>query len=511
MVTRSRYARSILGLLALVLFMQPGRLPGQPAGTPDAGTTLMVGAGDLNPVLDPQVEISANGHHYKMAVFDGLTYIDAKAQMQPALATSWRRVSPTAWEFKLRPGVKFSSGDAFTSKDVAFTIRRVLDPNTKSLVAGRISTIQKAEPVDDLTVRILTSAPDPILAQRLSVLFIIDADAFQRARDPRAQFIGTGPFKLLDFQKDRQLILGRVDGAWRGRPSLARIEMRAMPEVSTRVAALQSGQVDVVLNLPADQMAPLRAAGFSVVSALAGRTCNVVLNSRYGGPLGNRLVRQALNYAVNKDTIVTNLLHGAAAASRGQVVGSDAYGYDRDVRPYPYDPAKAKALLAQAGYPNGFTQKFVGSKGIFEGDLVMEQALAGMFADVGVRAQLTIEEAALWRANNNNGQHKDMLFTCIQYFPIMDADFVLQLFYSRHPFRWYDNAEFDRVYVESRTILNAPLRQKRLQQAIAIMHEDAPVVFLYQEPVIFGFGRQVQGIGLRPDQVLWFDTVRKLR
>jgi peptide/nickel transport system substrate-binding protein len=505
-------ALALAGAIIALLFA-PAQLGAQSAGGIDPNAGLSVGAGDLNPVLDPQLEISANGQHYKMAVFDGLTYIDARSELQPALATLWRRVSPTVWEFKLRSGVRFSNGDPLTSKDVVFAIRRILEPETKSILAGRIATVQKAEAVDDLTVRISTAAPDPLLPRRVSSVYVTDADAFQKAnpRDPRAQFAGTGPFRVVEFQKDQQLFMERVETSWRGRPNLAKIVMRAMPEVSTRVAALQSGQIDVIQNLPADQISPLRASGFNVVHALAGRTCNLMLNTRYGGPLGNPLVRQALNYAIDKESIVKNILHGIGAVAQGQVVGPDGFGHDKGVGAYPYDPGKAKALLAQAGYPSGFSQRFVGSKGIFEGDLVAEQVLVGMLQEVGVKAQLIIEEAALWRANNNNGQHKDMLFTCIQYFPIMDADFVLQLFYSKHPYKWYSNPDFDRTFEESRTILNDGLRLQRLHQLIKIMHDDVPVVFLYQEPVIFGFSKKTQGIQARPDQVLWFDSIRKLR
>ncbi len=141
----------------------------------------------------------------------------------------------------------------------------------------------------------------------------------------------------------------------------------------------------------------------------------------------------------------------------------------------------------------------------------MQQALIGMLAEVGVKAELQIEEAALWRANNNNGLHKDMLFTCIQYFPAMDADFVLQLFKSTHAYRWYENAAFDKAFDESRVLLDPRRRLQKLHEVAQILHDDPPVVFLYQEPVIFGRSKNVTGIQARPDQVLWFDPIKKGR
>lgn len=504
------------GLVGVIVLLLGGQSPsaGQAAGgQANPNAELVVGAGDLNPVLDPQVEISANGHHYKMAVFDALTYIDARGEVHPALATSWSNPGPTSWEFKLRPGVRFANGDPFTAKDVVFAIRRILDPATKSLVAARIGTVEKAEAVADLTVRMSTKGPDPLLPRRLAIAYILDADAFQKANpaNPLSHFIGTGPFKAVGFEKDQRLLLERVDTSWRGKPGLAKITMLARPEVSTRVAALQSGQIDIIVGLPADQIEPLKAAGYEVVSALAGRTCALVMNSRHGGPLANRLVRQALNFAIDKEAIVKNLLHGVAAVAQGQLVGPDGFGHDPDLKAYPYDPQKAKALLAEAGYPNGFRQKFVGSKGLFGSDFLMEQALVGMLAGVGVKADLQIEEAALWRANNNSGQHKDLLFTCLQYFPAMDGDFVLQLFRSTHPFKWYNNPAFDKAFDESRGIFDSRERLQKLQQLARTLYDDPPVVFLYQEPVIFGLTKRIAGLDARPDQVLWFDPIKKGR
>lgn len=489
---------------ALVLLPSPGLAQADPE--------LVVGGGETNPVLDPQIEISAFGHHYKMAVFDALTFIDAKGEVRPALAVSWTNVDPRTWEFKLRPGVRFSSGAPLTSADVVFSFRRILDPATKSLVAARIGTVKSVEAVGDLTVRIVTGGPDPVIPRRLAIAYVIDSAAFQKVgTDPLAQFTGTGPFKVTAFERGQRLVLDRVETSWRGKPSLSRVRMLAMPEVSTRVAALRSGQVDVVVNLPADQIAPLRSDGYTIITALSGRTCALMMNSRHGGPLASRAVRLALNYGIDKQVLVENILQGTGAVAKGQLVGPDGFGHDPSLTAFPYDPAKAKALLAQAGYPDGFAHKFVGSKGLFGNDFVMEQALVGMLAEVGVKTDLQIEEAALWRANNNSGQHKDMLFTCIQYFPAMDADFILQLFYSKHAFKWYDNPAFDKAFEESRVILDPQKRLEKLHEVARILHEDPPVVFLYQEAVVFAHGKQVSGIEARPDQVLWFDSIRKGR
>lgn len=507
MRTHHRWVQTALAVAApLVLLLQPGFVVGQTAPY-DPNAALAIGAGDLNPVLDPQIEVSANGDTYKRAVFDALTYIDAHGTLQPALAASWKNSSPTRWEFKLRPGVKFSNGDPLRAQDVVFAIKRILDPATKSVVRARIPTVTEAAAPDDATVQITTSHPDPILPRRLSVIYIIDSASFQKNHD----FVGTGPFRVETFQKDQRLVLDRVAGSWRGTPGFAKVTMLGMPEVSARINALRAGQVDVILALPADQIAPLNAAGYGVVHGLAGRTCNVILNTRHGGPLANRLVRQAMNYAVDKSAIVKDIYHDTAALAQGQLVGPDGFGYDPRLKAYPYDPLKAQALLKEAGYAGGFTEPFVGSEGYFDNDSVLEQAISGMLAKVGIKTPLAIENSALWHANNNNGRHTTMLFTCIQYFPVMDADFVLQLFQSTHPYQWYDNHAFDAMLDQSRGTLDTTKRLALLHRAAEILYEDAPVIFLYQEPVIIGFNRSVSGIEARPDEVLWLDSMKKAR
>jgi peptide/nickel transport system substrate-binding protein len=504
---------SRLGWLVCALVLAVLAAPGPGGSQSNPNAELVVGGGETNPVLDPHAEISAFGHHYKMAVFDGLTYIDGKGEVHPALAASWSNPSPTTWEFRLRPGVKFASGTPLTAEDVVFSLRRILDPATKSLVAGRIATVERVEASGDLGVRVTTKGPDPILPRRLAIAYVIDDAAFQKApaSEPLAQFVGTGPFKVTAFQRGQRVVFERVDASWRGKPDLARITLLAMPEVSTRVAALRSGQVDVIVNLPADQIQPLQSGGYEVVTALTGRTCGIMMNTRHGPPLANRLVRQALNYAIDKDTIVKNILHGVGAVAQGQLVGPDGFGHNPAVKAYPYDPAKAKALLAQAGYPNGFTHKLIGSKGLFGNDFVMQQALVGMLAEVGVKADLVIEETSLWRSNNNNGLHKDLLFTCLQYFPAMDADFVLQLFKSSHAYRWYENAAFEKAFDESRVLLDPKRRLQKLHEVAQILHEDPPLAYLYQEPVTFAHAKHVTGVTARPDQVLWFDPIKKRR
>jgi peptide/nickel transport system substrate-binding protein len=463
--------------------------------------------GGLNPVLDPQVESAGNSNHYKLAVFDALTSVDSKGEVVPALAISWKSLDDKTWEFKLRPGVTFSNGAGFTSKDVVFAIRRILDPSTKSTLVGRIQPMT-AEAVDDLTVRVVTKNPDPILLRRVAIILIAQSESFDPAKP-----LGTGPFKVTEFQREQFLVLERVNTSWR-KASVAKITMKLMPELSTRVTSLRTGEIDILHNLSADQIDAVRSAGFDVVTAVSGRTCVLVLISGYtgySGPLANPTVRRALNYAIDKESMVKNLLHGTGAIARGQLVGPDGFGHNPNLNAYPFDPAKARSLLTEAGYPNGFSLKLMATRGFFQGDIEMAQALAGMLSEVRVTVNLDVLDSAAWVTAVTTGQSRDMVFTCVNYFPAMDADFVLANFESTFPFKWYSNPEFDKGLQKSRTIMDTEQRKQELQRLAQILYESPPVVFLYQEAVTLGASKKVRGLEARADQVIWFDTIRKLR
>jgi peptide/nickel transport system substrate-binding protein len=515
-----RVQRFIVGVLVIAVAGCQGA-PGsqglsptpQTTGQIDESAELLVGVGEIATTVDPQVEVSANAQHYKSAVFDALTQISSKGDIEAALATSWTSVDTKTWEFKLRQGVKFSDGSAFTAADVVFAIQRILDPQTKSLVTGRLPVSLKADQVDALTVRMQTADPDPLLPRRMSIVYIISADGFKKndLSTPFARFIGTGAFRTTAYQQGERIGLTRFETSWRGRAKLAKVTMVAMPEVSTRVNALQSGQIDVAQALGADQMVPVQAAGLKVISGLSARTCMLITNNRNGAPLENVKVRQAINHAIDRDALVKNLWNGVAAAADGQVVGPDGVGYNAAVKAYAFDVQKAKALLAEAGYASGFTIKLIGSKGVFISDVAVIQAIAGMLQNVGINAQLDIQEAAAWRAGQQAGQQTTMVLTCLNYFPFLDADLPLTLLQTSRPERWYTNPTFDKTFAESRVTLDSAERLKKLQSIMQMLHDDPPGVFLYREPVIFAFNAKIQGVAARPDQALFFDSISKSR
>lgn len=498
-----------LFLLALLLFTAVCLGATFSAAAPAPTGTLRIGMGAIATDLDPHMQVQAYARTTYSAIFDALTQMDVRGQVQPALATSWKQKGDLRWQFKLREGVSFHNGEKFDAESVKFTIDRIVNPASKARTRSWISLVKGAEVVDDYTVDIFTTQPDPILPQRLAVIYIVPAkymaqvgaDAFS------AKPIGSGPFRVKAWAKDEYTTLEAVATAWRAIPKVAQVNLLMMPEEAARIAALKAGDIDIVQGVPPDQAEALKKDGFSIISGKVGRMIVVNLRSAIDGPLKSRQVRQALNYAVDKQAIVNHLMKGYAERAKGQIVGSDGFGYNAKILEYPYDPAKAKQLLSEAGYSNGFTLKMNGTQGAFQYDKETIEAVMSYLGKVGVKVELRINEPAIHSKLAWDGTHAPAWFHAWNYFPAMDADFALFWFESTHPVKIHASNEFDRLFRESRVMLDREKRRAKLQQIMEVLREDPPAIYLFQPHEVFAASPKVQGLATRSDMIIWLDAI----
>lgn len=349
-----------------------------------AGDTLRIAHYD-NPAQMgmPYGTFGANGAYQLYAAFDPMTFVDLDRTVKPSLLLSWEAKTPTVWVLKLRPNVVFHNGRPFNADAVIANINAInSDPIvSKQQAANQLRGMKEAKKIDDLTVEVTLSYTDPIFARRLHIMRPHEPQAF---KDLGAEFgrkpVGTGPFHITSWGTDKLVGVAHSKG-WQP-PKLKNLEIVTIPENAGRLAALSSGQVDLAWQLEPDAIPLVEASGNKVILSRSNDTLNFIpLHMKPGSPLADKRVRQALNYAYDKETFVATVLRGAGMPV-GQPAASPMSGHFDDIKPYPYDPAKAKQLLADAGYPNGFKMVAeIVTTGEFPTTVL---SMAGDFKKVGV-------------------------------------------------------------------------------------------------------------------------------
>nr|WP_314073408.1 ABC transporter substrate-binding protein [uncultured Roseococcus sp.] len=355
--------------------------------------------------LDPHFYNSPTNNQALRQIYDTLTVEDVHGQLQPGLATSWRNVSPLVWEFDLRSGVRFHDGTPLVPDDVAFSVARVPQvPNSAGPFLSFINSIERVEATGDTSLRIVTNRPNPFLLRDLGSIFILSRRLHENGAT--ADFntgrlaVGTGPYRYTGFTLGERLELAGNDAYWGGRPDWDTVSIRYVSNGGARIAGLLAGDFDLVDGIPAQDVARLSAQPNLSVAGLnsahsaylfpdTDRDEAPFVTDRAGRPLGRNplkdvRVRQALSLAIHRAGLVDRLLQG-----QGQVADQFAplAAPDRlpGLPPLPTDLARARALLSEAGYPNGFNLTIHGPSGYFNGDAAVLAGIAQGFTRISVQ------------------------------------------------------------------------------------------------------------------------------
>jgi peptide/nickel transport system substrate-binding protein len=362
--------------------------------------TLVVSLGTEANSLDPYAFTDTRTHTVILQLFDPLLdHSPLNGDPIPRVATAVQPLSPTEWELKLQPDARFTDGEPVDAAAVKYSLDRALDPTHRFPLTPQFAWIKSVSVVNTHTVRITTKGPYPLVRQMLSVASVVPPkyirsvgdDAF--ARKP----VGNGPYKLLSWQPGQQLVLVRNDDALPPKPRVKYLVFLPISEAATRIAGLLSGNIDVVQDVPPDQIDAINGSGVARVFATSGLRADFLVLDAFGmaskTPLVQRQVRLAIAHAINVNDIISNLLGGHA--TRTCTVGSPlAFGYDKNVPCYPYDPGLAHRLLAQAGYPRGFTVTLNTFPGLALSSREVSQAIQGDLSAVGIRVNIRQYPAA---------------------------------------------------------------------------------------------------------------------
>ena len=454
--------------------------------------------------FDPHLTVGRNTQIFIVNVYDGLTARDAQGHLVPALAESWKRLNPTTWQFTLRKGVKFHNGDDFNADSVKFTLDRAINPETKATISSEMSTIASTEVVDPYTVNVITKAPDFLLPVRLGELYGLmlspkHTNAVGKegiATKPN----GTGPFKLASWTKNEQLVLEANDTYWRGAPKVKKIVVRPILEDAARIAALQTGEVDLIAPVPHVRIAELkRNDKLQIKTIAAPRIFHVTIDVRKP-PFDNVKVRQALNHAVDVNAILKSLYFGFGTRL-ATVVDKGALGYDPSVPPYPFDPNKAKQLLTEAGYPNGFETEFDSFTGSIADHAKPAEAIVGYLQKVGVRAKQNVFEFSAFGPRRVQNKTAPLFIYSIGN-AYLEPSWVIRWLTQGGLGMYYKNPKLDEMLTRIEATDDPKKRAPLYSDVQKLIKDEAPFIFLFQADAVFGMSTRIDYTP-RPDETQW--------
>jgi peptide/nickel transport system substrate-binding protein len=451
--------------------------------------TLVVCDDVQDPVaVDPHKEFAEKAHAIVVQMFEGLLKFTSDGEFEPALATSWNRLSDLKVQFKLREGVKFHNGEPFNAKSVKFSIERYLNPTTKFPALGFVNSLDSVEIVDDYTVNVVTKFPDGILFYRLAFFIMMVPPEYlnkigeeEFGRHP----VGTGPFKFVRWDKGKQIVMEAYEGYWRKEfPNVKRLLFKFVPSAK-QVGMLLNGELDIVTELPGTYtLKVMRSKGVKIIKSPTLSTVFASLNNNKG-PLGNRKVRQALNYAINKEMLIKYDVKGNGREIATLTMLGE-FGHNPHLKPYTYDIQKAKKLLTEAGYPDGFKlDVVVKAQGERTGKIISEQ-----LRKIGIKVTLTTTTDAKQFDDFVRKDWDAFIAQCPD--PMYHAYFIQGIaVYSKSPFSRVKSEKYDELYEKMISTID-PYKQKEIAYKLdEFLYNEALSIFTYQRIKTYGVRNNV--------------------
>jgi len=454
--------------------------------------TLTIAQSSDTTTLDPQMQGAMAPMNVLINIFDTLVTLDKNNNLTPSLATSWKAINDTTWQFKLRTDVKFTDGEPFNADVVKYSIERLINPATKSPIV-EFADVKEVDVVDENTVNIVTKVPDPIIPNKCVLFdgvmippqYIQDHGAAYFALNP----VGTGPYKFVSWTKNSQVVLVANQDYWRGAPSIKNLIIRDIPNVADEVAALKTGEIDIAYsNIIGDIVNQLSSdKDIKIVKNPWIRTYFVQINTTIpNSPLANQQVRQALNYAVDVPSIIKSIFAGYGTPL-GQIIPTQNFGYDKSITPYTYNLTKAKQLLASAGYPNGFNVQL---DGITDDSQVL-QALAGQLAKAGVIIKLNLIDNTTLTASITNQKVAPLFMQGNTGWTMDGLSNFQSCIKSGRRYNMYPNPTLDNLVNVEEGTMNPQVRQAAFTAASKIVKDEAPYIFLYQKELFLAMRSNV--------------------
>ena len=435
--------------------------------------------------MDPYRDNSSVGVEVQGHLFDPLVdYRGPDFTQTPLVAERWDNPDPSTWRFFLRKNIKFHDGKELTAEDVKFSLELAHAAPTAN---AKVASITEVTVVDKYTVVIKTAGPAASLLANLGWIYILPkADYQARGADAFSlKPIGSGPYKLERWDKGQRSVLVSFDGYWGGPKTPGRIVLRPISEPSTRLAEFLTGGVDLIQDLPVENVKQVRdSKDLQVVQGKGIRQIFFPLNTRADTPLKDRRVRQAINFAIDREAIVRDVLQGFGEPRTGPF-GVRQMGYNAEAaKAAGYNPEKAKALLREAGFATGvdFTWNFC--RGCWLKDAEIMETLANQLRAVGIRAKLNLIEVNQLLANQNTGTFQVGM---IRWSRCYDSDTILAGIQAQSTTqKWSGSEELDKLIIKARQTLDKGAREKIYQEIYRVMVEDPGYIYVHAQDSVWG-------------------------
>jgi peptide/nickel transport system substrate-binding protein len=428
-------------------------------------------------------------------IHDTLFAPQEDATVKPRLAEKWETVNDLVWKVYLRKDATFHNGEPVNAQAVKFSFERSFSDAINNPHKGKLSAFKAVDIIDDYTVTFTTHAPyAPGLYMLAYYLPIVPPKYIEKVGDTEYNInpVGCGPYKLDKWVRGDRIILSTYDKYYGPKPAFERVIFKGIPEEASRVAALKTGEADVVSGIPIHQREKILASGKAYLTDQMGVMPYLGLNT-HEPPFDNVKVRQAANYAINRELINKALLNGKAVICAG-AISPRTFGSDSNLKPYPYDPEKAKKLLAEAGYPNGIEARLAYPTYMSQ---IQEQAevIAADLGKAGIKVKLEpYERAVMWE--RYKGRKHQMYIYWWDDAPEPDR-YMYSLFHSKSRDYYWRDETGDQLLDKGRTVLDRAQRAKIYNELDRYLYEQCPWVFLYVIPEVFAVQNDVSYQGKR--------------
>lgn len=429
----------------------------------------------------------------------------------PMLATEWQMIAPDTLQLKLEEGVSFTNGEPFNAEAAAYSVNLMIQAPA---YLGFTGMLDRAEVVDEYTINVITKQPAPerLIVTALALGSFVYPPAYTEEVGYLDGFatapIGTGPFVLRQWLKDEAVILGANPDYWGGQPRIDTLIFRPIAEGSARVAALEAGDVDFSIEIPLDAWPRVsNNPDLISINAPGGRAFRLTYATLWDGPLANRTVREAVSYAIDRESIVSFMFSGLGELLDGQPLTPATAGFNPELHNPPYDPARARELLAEAGYPDGFTMTLKYSSGRYAQDRAVGEVVASQLAEVGITVNQVVLESGEFLTQLSALELRDVFYS--GGLSPTDGHFQYTTYTCNFRYAYWCNEEFDQLIDRAQFETDPAAREALYQRAGKLLHDDWAILPMFTTNDLYAHSPEVTGFEPMLDQYLDFRSLNK--
>ncbi|TVQ27778.1 MAG: glutathione ABC transporter substrate-binding protein [Spirochaetaceae bacterium] len=511
----SRFAMRRVVVLSLVaLFTITGTAlfaTGQPQrAAATAGQNLIILRNSDIVSLDPHGSNDSPSSAVRSLIYDTLVYFDEDMVMQPGLATEWNLVNATTWEFKLRRGVTFHDGTPFTAEAVKLSLDRVRDPGKASQRAFLFNMVNAVTVVDDFTVRVATDFPFvPILSHLAhDAAGIISPPALRAAGYDEVEPVGTGPFSFVSWNPGDEVVVARYAGFWGDAPTSDTVTFRVVPEESTRLALIERGDAHIAEIMQPASMARVEASRSMSLELFDSLSLNYIGFNVNKAPFDDVRVRQAVSMAIDRQSMIDGIVEGAGVTAIG-TISERVFGFHPTLSSLPFDPARARQLLADAGLSRGFTTTLWTNDNPTR--IAIAEIVQNNLAEVGITVNIEVLEWGAYLAQTAEGLHDMFILGWVTVTADADYGMYALLHSSNHGAAgnrsFFASARVDELLDLGRREANLAARERLYHEAQEILVNEAPMLNLYHPKWMIALANGVTGYAHHPDNTMLIRNV----